>query len=321
LSEAAAEEEVEEVSSFAAAAEEVRQEEQQEEQQAAEEEAEATATADLETVTEEENGGEEGGAAEEEEAYQEQIAAEGGEEEEVQGGDEGEEQAATADDVVYEEEEYGGGGGEGEGEGEGGEEEAVEEEESQVQYYECPFTTPFDKKGAIYWVGTYGHTEAFENPQLTGLIYLEISTLYRGHLLHLTSYAEQTTAADRIAAATYTNNAARSWIIVDFGPDRRLRPSYYCLKHGASGIGNAIRNWMLEGKEDEDGEWVLLREHKNDTSMREEPQSVAAYEISKDATKSSFFRIFRLTQTGRNSGNNDCLFIGGIDFYGILQVC
>jgi hypothetical protein len=201
-----------------------------------------------------------------------------------------------------------------------GEEAAVEAAERTVAYYECPYTAPFDKKGAIYWVGTSGHQIEFENPQVTGLVYVEISTLYRGQLTNITSYAEQTTAAERIAFATYTNNQPRSWLLVDFGPDRRLRPSYYCLKHGASGVGNAMRNWVLEGKADENGEWVMLSRHSKDMSLKDEPGSVAGYEVTSEASKSAFFRMFRLTQVGKNSGNNDCMFIGGIEFYGILQI-
>jgi hypothetical protein len=165
-----------------------------------------------------------------------------------------------------------------------------------------------------------GGQQLFENPQKTGGLYLEISTLYRGQLLNLTSYHNAETAADRISYATYTNNTSRSWLVVDFGPERQLRPSYYCLKHGASGIGNAIRHWVLEAKVSEDSEWVELRRHTNDTTMREEPQSVAGYELSGEVCRSKFYRIFRITQTGKNSGGNDCLFIGGIDFYGIMKV-
>jgi len=190
----------------------------------------------------------------------------------------------------------------------------------QKSFHECPFTFPFDKNGAIFWVGSFGGAKEYENPQKTGSLYLEISTLYRGQLLNLTSYQTADSAADRIAAATYTNNTSRSWLVVDFGPERKLRPSYYCLKHGASGIGNAVRNWTLEGKVEEESPWVELRKHVNDQTMREEPQSVAGYELSSDVCRSNFFRIFRLTQHGKNSGGNDCLFIGGIDFYGIMKV-
>ena len=190
----------------------------------------------------------------------------------------------------------------------------------QKSFHECPFTFPFDKNGAIYWVGSMGGAIDYENPQKTGSLYLEISTLYRGQLLNITSYQAAESAADRIAAATYTNNTSKSWLVVDFGPERKLRPSYYCLKHGASGIGNAVRNWTLEGKVEEESPWVELRKHVNDTTMREEPQSVAGYELSSEVCRGNFFRIFRLTQHGKNSGGNDCLFIGGIDFYGIMKV-
>ncbi len=172
----------------------------------------------------------------------------------------------------------------------------------QKSLHECPFTYPFDKNGAIHWVGTMGGQMPYENPQKSGSLYLEISTLYRGQLLNLTSYANAETAQDRIAMATYTNNTARSWLVVDFGPERSLRPSYYCLKHGASGIGNSVRNWILEGKVDENSPWVELRKHVNDTTMREEPQSVAGYELVGDVCRNNFYRIFRITQYGKNSG-------------------
>jgi hypothetical protein len=186
--------------------------------------------------------------------------------------------------------------------------------------YECPFSYPFDKHGAIHWIGTDGDTKTYENPQETGQIYVVISTLYRGKLDNLTSYNEPKSSADRIAAATYTNNSSKSWIIVDFGPTRSLRPSFYCLKHGASGIGNAIRHWVLEAKVDENSPWVELRRHTNDSTMREEPQSKAGYELTSEVCKKTFYRIFRITQTGKNSGGNDCLFIGGLDFYGIIKI-
>jgi hypothetical protein len=188
------------------------------------------------------------------------------------------------------------------------------------EFFECPFTFPFDQNGVIYWIGSEGKQVKYVNPQLTGQLYVEISTLYRGKLDNITSYTEPTNSAERIAAATYTNNSAKSWIIIDFGPERSLRPSYYCLKHGASGIGNAIRNWTLEAKTDEYSPYVTLRTHSNDTTMREEPQSKAAYELNNEICKSNFYRIFRLTQTGKNSGGNDCLFVGGIDFYGVMKV-
>ena len=259
--------------------------------------------------------GQEGYAAEGQEGY---YAAEGQEGYYAAEGQEGAAAAATTEagaEGTYEqyqdEHHYG-----------EGEEPAASAEsgERTVAYYECPYTSPFDKKGAIYWVGTSGHQIEFENPQVTGLVYVEISTLYRGQLVNITSFAEQATAAERIAFATYTNNQPRSWLLVDFGPERRLRPSYYCVKHGASGVGNALRNWVLEGKTDETSDWVMLSKHVKDTALKDEPGSTAGFEITSDAAKSSFFRMFRLTQTGKNSGNNDCLFVGGIEFYGILQV-
>ena len=30
------------------------------------------------------------------------------------------------------------------------------------------------------------------------------------------------------------------------------------------------------------------------------------------------FRYFRITQTGPNANNNDCLFCAGLEFYGVL---
>lgn len=101
--------------------------------------------------------------------------------------------------------------------------------------HECPFTFPFDKNGAIHWIGSEGGSKEYENPQNSGLLYVEISTLYRGKLDNLTSYSDPQSSADRIAAATYTNNSSKSWVIIDFGPERSLRPAFYCLKHGASG--------------------------------------------------------------------------------------
>ena len=44
-------------------------------------------------------------------------------------------------------------------------------------------------------------------------------------------------------------------------------PTRYCVRHGASGRGNAIRNWELRARERDTDGWTVLRAHYNDDAI------------------------------------------------------
>jgi hypothetical protein len=69
----------------------------------------------------------------------------------------------------------------------------------------------------------------------------------------------------------YSNNTKRSWVAVDLGKGRKLMPTRYCIRHGASGRGNALRNWELRARERDTDGWTVLRAHFNDDAISELP--------------------------------------------------
>ena len=108
------------------------------------------------------------------------------------------------------------------------------------------------------------------------------------------------------------SQAVGSFLAVDLGPTRLLRPARYCLRclpHDE----NAPRHWQLQGSVDENT-WCVLRSHVDDPSLKE--TSEASWVIVSDAR----FRHFRILQTGENSGNKHKhrLSLIGIELYGEL---
>lgn len=136
----------------------------------------------------------------------------------------------------------------------------------------------------------------------------------------------------------YTQNEANSWCAIDIGSGRRLMPTQYCIRHGASSTGNALRSWELRGRERENEEWDVIKAHANDETLSSTPMSVALWDIEQknfkkrvneletdikvvgDAARSDLkaYRYFLLLQTAVNSSGNHCLFVGGMELYGVL---
>ena len=48
-----------------------------------------------------------------------------------------------------------------------------------------------------------------------------------------------------------------------------VRPTAYLLRHYSSWDTEALRCWVLEAATEENGEWTVLSEHKDDTHLKE----------------------------------------------------
>ena len=101
-----------------------------------------------------------------------------------------------------------------------------------------------------------------------------------------------------------------------------------------------MRNWELRAREKDTDRWDVLKIHVDDDKLSDIPTSVALWDIScfskkeplmtddndkiiipneiSDECSSRGYRYFMILQTGVNSSGNNCLFIGGIEFYGSL---
>ena len=78
----------------------------------------------------------------------------------------------------------------------------------------------------------------------------------------------------------YTRNEVKSWCAIDLGTGRRLIPTQYCIRHGASSAGNAMRNWELRAREKDTDRWDVLKIHVDDDKLSDIPTSVALWDIS-----------------------------------------
>ena len=107
-------------------------------------------------------------------------------------------------------------------------------------------------------------------------------------------------------------------MMLDLGSTRTLQLNHYCLRHDAHG-SHALRHWDLEGSND-NASWIVLRSHKNDTSLAATAYSEAHWDVNSQTSRTSF-RYFRIKQTGKEaSGTYDNLCCCGIELYGQMHL-
>lgn len=143
----------------------------------------------------------------------------------------------------------------------------------------------------------------------------------------------------------YNRAHGNAWIEIDISAgtddDREfmLIPDHYGLR-SASGVGGKPRSWILEGcrakPRGEEGiptggsgkigdhTWVVLSEHKQDSSLALTHCSTAAWEIKHESLRESkvsneitdyhqepmnAYRYFRIVNTGNNSCGNRCVHV------------
>ena len=202
-----------------------------------------------------------------------------------------------------------------------------------IKAFTC--VNPFDQNGVILYLSSPAQLAVRKN----SIVRARMSSIFIGseetvlahssHDLGLTSFPN------------YTTNVENSWCAVDLGVGRRLRPTQYCIRHGASSTGNALRSWELRGREKDRDEWEILKVHINDDKLNHAPHSTALWDIESPNKPTMTetgnnpeiigaagqlagqtlkgYRYFLLLQTDVNSSGNHCLFIGGLELYGILM--
>eukprot|EP01124_Arcella_intermedia_P032180 TRINITY_DN7458_c0_g1_i1.p1 TRINITY_DN7458_c0_g1~~TRINITY_DN7458_c0_g1_i1.p1 ORF type:complete len:637 (+),score=167.55 TRINITY_DN7458_c0_g1_i1:84-1994(+) len=166
-----------------------------------------------------------------------------------------------------------------------------------------PQSTQFFK-GIIGWIATNCQKSEWKNPHTTGRVKVHCSSLAKG---------SRFTLVDIQHAEVWTNDIASSWLSIDFGPHRRITPSYYSLRHGGNYKADALRTWDLQGSVD-GIVWTTINRHANDDSLN------GAFAVSHFPVLGSTesFRFFRILQTGHNSSNHNFLLLSGFEFYGTL---
>ena len=194
--------------------------------------------------------------------------------------------------------------------------------------------SPFDENGVIVYLTSKVDIEKNKKSAVRA----KMSTVFMGS--ESTVIAHATHDVGLHSMPNYTRNEVKSWCAIDLGTGRRLLPTQYCIRHGASSAGNAMRNWELRAREKDTDRWDVLKMHVDDDKLSDIPTSVALWDISRYSEKESSitadidtatipheisderiskgYRYFLILQTGINSSGNNCLFIGGIEFYGLL---
>ena len=178
------------------------------------------------------------------------------------------------------------------------------------------FESNFDTNGVLHYIGTQGGTRNYQNPHTSGDVVVSWSSIRDGMVDRFVQHR----LANRVQSCT--NPGANSWMQVDLGQNRTLRPTYYCLRNdndGAASNGSgayALRNWRLEGSNDGQT-WTTLRNHTNDTTFAGQAMSEANFSVENCGVCYRFFRIF---QYGKNSNSDDQLKCAGIELYGDLNV-
>lgn len=174
--------------------------------------------------------------------------------------------------------------------------------------HECRFTGDFDTNGALYWIGTNGGTEAYQNPHTAGRVQVQWSSVSKGNVEDFVAHASPNRSA-------YTRNTANSWMQVDLGANRRVVVNHYCLRSDEQTNCCKLRNWRLEGSLDGTA-WTALRTHANDSGLAFTAFSTANWAVP---GQTQGYRFFRIVQYGKCSSGCNNLLCAGIEFYGVLQ--
>lgn len=159
--------------------------------------------------------------------------------------------------------------------------------------------------GIVRWIGTKEGTEPWKNPHITGRVKVHSSSLAKGSRQIL---------VDKTPNQVWTNDTPSSWFSIDFGPHRRITPTYYSLRHGGNYKGDTLRTWDLQGSID-GVTWKTIKRHSNDKNLNA-PYAIASWPV--EGCKESF-RFFRILQTSHNSSGHNFLVLSGIEFFGRLD--
>jgi len=158
--------------------------------------------------------------------------------------------------------------------------------------------------GIIDWIARSAGRSEWRNPHVAGQLAVSASSLRKGLLPDLVSKQE---------TELWSKDVPASWFSVDFGPERSIIPTHYCLRHGGNYRADSLRNWDLQGSTD-GIHWTVLISHRHDDSLQG-PFAIAWWELPPVKTA---YRYFRVIQTGHNSSSRNFLVLSNLDLYGKL---
>ena len=170
--------------------------------------------------------------------------------------------------------------------------------------------------GVLFHIGTNGGTRQYVNPHTAGDVVASWSSIGEGTVDMFVQHTHNNQFGTRqVHVNSYTHNTPNSWMQVDLGENRALRPTHYCLRHGYENYHQHIlRNWRLEGSNN-GTHWTTIRNHNNDTSIPAQMAGAANWTVDNCTER---FRWFRIYNHGLNSSRSNNLMCSGIELYGDL---
>lgn len=170
-----------------------------------------------------------------------------------------------------------------------------------VVFREFKFQYPFDSNGLLYWIGTQKLRQPYKNPHSEGYVFVEMS-----------SYGSEASAPFKFVCHShtmqmgpnFTKSEINAWMGLDLGPNRKLLPTHYCLRHGRADSSFVLRSWVLQGRVSATSKWVTLRRHDEDSSLPAEAYAVAFWPVMAAVKKQEpvdSFQMFRSSKMNSQS--------------------
>jgi E3 ubiquitin-protein ligase HECTD1 len=167
------------------------------------------------------------------------------------------------------------------------------------------YSSDFDEKGVLYWIGTKRGTARWRNPCLVNSgISVTASSTEKGDPINLVG---------RKPTELWTMDVPSSWFCVDLGSTRSLLLTHYTLRHGGNSKKDSLRNWVLQASDDGIN-WKVLSRHRDEKDL-DSNFATCSWPVMSSSVP---FRFFRILQTGHNSSNHNFLSLSGIELYGEL---
>jgi len=172
------------------------------------------------------------------------------------------------------------------------------------KHIQLSFSHIMDINGVFYHLGTKGGIEAWQNPAVTGLIKVTASTKAGADLSLLASRA-----LDHSIENSYDSDRD-PWLAVLL-KNHKLIPSYYMIHQDKEG-DHLLRNWTLEASNSSTNNWIVIKNHINDTAIS--PQTLCGAWSIECTEAYDHFRI----HVGASHKGTKNYSISMMEFYGAL---
>jgi len=170
------------------------------------------------------------------------------------------------------------------------------------------YEADFDNKGILYFIATNGYSSEWKHPAKNGLVKVSFSSVEKGDMDNI---------CDLDPKECWSADVPSSWVTIDLGEARSVKPDKYTLRHGGNSKQDCLRHWVLKASDDATN-WLTLERHQDDKSLNSN-FATHSWDINpENCTKP--YRYFRILQTGHNSSSHNFLSLNGIEFYGELYL-